>query len=193
MILQRPDEALSQDQLAVELDPLNPLIQAAHAVVLIDVGDWEAAFDYCEKALALDPQHFLANTVMETASYLLGRYDKAFASMKVFASNHLHQQDVMEDIEKIYNEKGFDSALEELVRQLELQAQHSFIDPMDMAYRYSLLNQYDKAMDLIERAFEIHYQSTPYIVTGMHRLGPLYDDPRYINIVEKMNLPLPVK
>ena len=77
MILQRPDEALSQGQRSVDLDPLNSLIQALFAVVLTDVDNWEAAFEYCKKSLALDPGSYFASNIMEVVAYHLERYDEA--------------------------------------------------------------------------------------------------------------------
>jgi hypothetical protein len=53
------------------------------------------------------------------------------------------------------------------------------------------VNQVDKAMDFIEKGFEMHEPSMPYIATNDH-FEPLYDNPRFIDILEKMSLPLPV-
>ncbi|MCP4314051.1 MAG: hypothetical protein GY790_22590, partial [Bacteroidetes bacterium] len=41
--LQRPGEALTQGQLAIELDPGNPLIQVWYSAILLGLGDYEAA------------------------------------------------------------------------------------------------------------------------------------------------------
>jgi tetratricopeptide (TPR) repeat protein len=187
MSLQRPDEALSQGQRAVDLDPLNSLIQALYAVVLTDVGNWEAAFEYCEKSLALDPGSFFASGIMEMVAYRLERYDESFEAAKTILPI---EDDVMEDIEKIFNEHGYYVALEEVVHQLELLAPNSFVHPFDMAIRYNMLNQYEKAMDWIETGFEIHDPNMPYIAVGIANFNELYDNPRFIAIMEKMNLPL---
>ncbi len=187
MILQRPDEALSQGRRAVNLDPLNSLIQALYAVVLADTGNWEAAFKYFEKALALDPGSFFASSGMEMAAYHVERYDEAFESLKIYLPL---EDDVMKDIEKIYIEQGYNMALEEAVRQMELLAQTNYVPPFDMAMRYYMLDQHEKAMEWIETGFAMHDPNAPYLAVGFANFDQLYDNPRFIAILEKMNLSL---
>ena len=43
-------------------------------------------------------------------------------------------------------------------------------------------------MDLLEKRYEIHHPSMPYIST---RWDQLKENPRYIALLKKMNLPLP--
>ena len=187
MHLQRPDEALSQGRRAVDLDPLNSLIQALYAVVLTDVGNWEAAFEYCKKALALDPENFFTSNIMEIVAYQLERYEESFEAQKIYLPL---DDNVMNDIEKIFNEQGFNVALEEVVRQMELLAQNNYVSPVDMAVRYNMLDQHEKAMNWLEKGFESHDPNMPYIAVGFANLNELYDNPRFIAILEKMNLPL---
>ena len=74
---------------------------------------------------------------------------------------------------------------------LEEYAENNPISPFDLAFRYIYANQPDKAMDCIEKGFEIHDPGMIYIATKMLNLDPLFKNPRFIAICEKMNLPLP--
>ncbi|MDF1574583.1 MAG: hypothetical protein P1P86_05270, partial [Bacteroidales bacterium] len=85
----------------------------------------------------------------------------------------------------------FVAAYEEALRQLEVLAQKGFTAPGEMAIRYMMVDQPDKAMDWIEKGFEVRDPVMPYITTQMFFLDPLFDNPRFIEIVQKMNLPLP--
>jgi hypothetical protein len=53
---------------------------------------------------------------------------------------------------------------------------------------YMEIKEYDKAMDWLEKGYEIHHPFTPYI--GMW-WDQLKNNPRYIELLKKMNLPLP--
>jgi TolB-like protein len=188
VFLQRTDEALVQGRLAVDLDPLNPLIQSLYAPVLSSAGDWEAAQVQLEKVLTVDPKDYFANNLMEVVAYHCDDYDKVFESVK----NYLPFEDnVMKDIERIFNEQGFVIAYEEMLRQMELMAQNNPGVIPDMAIRYGLVNQYDKAMDWIETLYQTHNPNMPYLVTGYVKLDSLYDNPRFITILGEMNLPIP--
>jgi hypothetical protein len=63
--------------------------------------------------------------------------------------------------------------------------------PVEMAIRYIMANKPDKAMDWIEKGYEIHDPGMPYISTHCFNADPLFENPRFIAIVKKMNLPLP--
>ena len=52
-------------------------------------------------------------------------------------------------------------------------------------------NQIDKAMDWIEKGFESHDPQMVYLTTPAQMFEPLFGDPRFIAICQKMNLPFP--
>ena len=193
MILQRSDEALSQAKLAVELDPLDPFILTLSAVVYNDAGDRKNALSHLDKALSIDPQHFFTFSIVELIAFQDGDYDRAFESGKFIMTNDFlsSEEDAIKEIERIYDEQGFFAAYEAITQQMEIMAQDEYINPMDLAIRYYWLNKYEKTMDWIEKGFDLHDQNMPYLTTGIYTLYSLYDNPRFIDIVEKMNLPLP--
>jgi len=193
MIQQRQEEALSQAQLAVELDPLDPLVLSLAAVVYNNAGDRKNALNYLDKALSIDPHHFFTINLVEQIAFQNGDYDKAFEAGKFMMTNDLlsSEKDAIKEIERIFSEQGFFAAYEAITKQMEIMAQNEYINPMEFAVRYSWLNHYEKAMDWIEKGFELRDQNMPYITTGIYKFDSLYDNPRFVDIVEKMNLPLP--
>ena len=77
------------------------------------------------------------------------------------------------------------------MKHLEKYAENNYIGFFDMAFRYIIANQPDKAMDWIEKGFESHDPLMTYITKSAQILEPLFGNPRFIAICEKMNLPLP--
>ncbi len=188
-ILQRPGEALTQGQLAIDLDPLNPLIQVWYSALLMCLDDCETALVYLEKVVTNDSEHVLAYGNIEGAAYRCKDYNKTFEAV-------IHilplEEDSLKEIEAIFDEHGFVAAYEEILRQSEVLAQKGyFLVPIEMAYRYVMVDQPDKAMDWVEKGYELHDQNMPYIATSIYNLDPLFDNPRFIKILQKMNLPLP--
>ena len=53
----RNDEAVLHCQIVLDLDPLNPMIQALSSLVWTTVGDYTEALKACEKALSIVPNH----------------------------------------------------------------------------------------------------------------------------------------
>jgi len=94
-------------------------------------------------------------------------------------------------IAKTAEEEGIEAAYSEIVNQLEILGPASLQGPFAMASRYLFLKQYDKVMETLEQGFEMHDSNMPYIASGYFNPEPLLNNPRFIAIMEKMNLPLP--
>jgi tetratricopeptide (TPR) repeat protein len=188
--LQRPDEALAQGQLAFDLDPINPMMKCQYGALLTGVGDCKTALALTEEVVAAYPEHYLANSLIENAAFCLRDYDRVFKTAKYLLPMPI-EEDAFKEIERIFYDQGFVSAYEEIVKQMEEFATNNPVSIIDMAVRHIMANQLDKAMDWIEKGFEIHDPQMVYITSGMYNLDPLFKNPRFIAIVEKMNLPLP--
>ena len=150
---------------------------------------------HLEKALSIDPQHYFTINLVEPIAVLAGDYSKAFEAV-LFMMRHLYLssgEDAIEDIKRIYNKEGFFPAYEAITRQLEMVAEDKYINPTELALRFYWLNNYEKAMEWLEKGYEQRDQNMPYITGGAFAFGSLFDDPRFIAILEKMNLPMPKK
>ena len=190
MILQKKEEALSMGQQALDLDPLNPLILGLYAVVLSYADQWEEARRHVEKAISLDPFNYFAHLILEPVSFQTGDIDGLLKSVRFCFT--LEDEAIL-SIEKISKEEGIEAAYQEFVTQLEILGESRFLLPAHMAYRYSHLHQYDKAMDHLELGFEVHDQNIPYMACGYAKLEALHTNPRYLALMEKLKLPMPVE
>ena len=197
-ILQRPNEALTQGQLALDLDPLNPLIQAMYAVLYQCLGDCETAMTYYEKVLANDPEHALVNENMIIVAFQCGEHKTGWEATKLnLIQKHIIEKDELNKIDEIFNSQGFIAAYEAMAHYLEGLAVSGYVYPINMidpgmlAYYFYMVNQDDKAIEWLEQGFEMHHPIMPYVFTGWLDFSRLRDNPRYIDIARKMNLPLP--
>jgi TolB-like protein len=186
--LQRPDEARIQGRLGINLDPLNPMIQLQYAAFLLAVGDFKASLAFGEKVTAGDPDHFLANNLIEMAAFQCGDRVKVMKAAKYTMPARTFAFD---EVERIFEKQGFVAGYKEILRHLEEIAKNSFVDPIELVIRYMMVDQPDKAMDWVEKGFEIHSPNMPYIPTYMYLCDPLFNNPRFIDVIHKMNLPLP--
>jgi len=183
--LQRSGESLTQGRLAIELDPLNPMVEVFYSAVLSSVEDWETALAYGEKVAAVDPGNLAANTSIELAAFRCGDYNKVMEAAKyVFAAKE--EEVDFKEVERIFGETGFGAAYEEILRQLEVLAQKGyFLAPVEMAYRYMMVDQPDKAMEWIEKGFEVRDPVMPYIATHTFLCEPLLTIPGSLKFFRK--------
>ncbi len=195
-VLQRHDEALPQAQLAIDLDPLNPVVQMFYSTAQLFINGCEADLTQIEKLLADDPNNLTANYILNIVSFQCGDYDKVIETEPHYlqlTGRRQFDEDAFKEIERIYNEQGFSAAYEKIVPLYEDLANNKIIGPMELAIVYTKGNQLDKVMDLIEKGYEIHDVTMPYIAIKAYCFDSLYDNPRFISILEKMNLSLPDK
>jgi serine/threonine protein kinase len=190
LILHRKDEALAQNELALSLDPLNPMMKLTNIGTLLQAGEYQASLSLAEEAVAEDPDNFNLNQMIEIAAYRLKQYDKVLRAVRHVLPFPL-EEDAYKDIERIYSESGIVTAYEKIVERLEKYAESQPVGFWDMAFRYLVADQPDKCMDWVEKGFEMHDPLMTYITTPAQYFDRLFGDPRFIAICEKMKLPLP--
>jgi serine/threonine protein kinase len=190
LIQHRKEEALAQLGLALSLDPLNPMMKLIHIGTLLQAGEYEAGLPLVEEALADDPDNFNLNQMIEIAAYRLKQYDKVIRAVRHALPFPL-EEEAYQDIERTYRESGIAKAYVKIVERLETYAESQPVGFHDIAFRYLVADQPDKAMDWVEKGFEIHDPLMTYITTPARYYDALFGDPRFIAICQKMNLPLP--
>jgi tetratricopeptide (TPR) repeat protein len=188
MILQKPDEAKQQAKLAIELDPLRPLILGLGGVVMAGTGDVESAITLYEKALSIDPDHRFSIYGLSGTYRQMGNYEKWFEFFKKIGWG---DDATLASLDSVFQEEGYLAAVEMTIQVDEEAAKERYVDFDILGYRYLELNNYDRAMDYYEKAYEIHHPNMPYIGGLVKGYEKLRDNPRYLALVEKMNLPLP--
>ncbi len=135
----------------------------------------------------------MANYFLNLVSFLCGDYDKVIETEPHYLElmGEQFDEEAFMEIKRIFNEQGFSSAYEKIVPLYEDLANKNILSAMELAIVYTKANQYDKVMDQIEKGYEIRDLVMPYIATKAYNFEPLYENPRFIEIIQKMNLPLP--
>ena len=185
MTLQRPDEALSQIQLAIDLDPLNTLIQSLYGGVLLDARDYELAITQAEKVLSAVPNHPIGLAVLSMAHFFNKDYEE---SIEAWITYFRLNEETKLAIQKTFNEQGFHAAIEEFIIELKKATGDSY--PMDIAQLYTVVNNYTKALEWYEKAYKNHDPNMPYLSTSFISFNNIKDNPGFIELLKKMNLPL---
>lgn len=190
LILHRKDEAMAQNKLALSLDPLNPWVKQINIGTMLQSGEYQASLDLAEADLADDPDNFNLNQMIEIAAHRLKQYDKALRAVRHVLPFSL-EDEAYEDIWRTYRESGIVKAYEKIVARLEKHAESQPVSFWDMAHRYLIADKPEKAMDWIEKGYEMHDPLMTYNTTPARYFDRLFGDPRFIAVCEKMKLPLP--
>ena len=185
-LLKRYDEAQFHSQMAFELDPMNPLILALSAMV-DEHGKIQQSLEKSKKALEIYPDHHFALLAYAEATHLNGDYKNSFeAELKTWAGL---DDEAREDMMAVFKDKGYEEAINTLLRYSEEYAKTNYIGYTEMAEYYYKVGNLEKTIECWLKAYEMHDPMMPYITLSIGGFDDIKDDPRIKSIVEEMNLP----
>jgi tetratricopeptide (TPR) repeat protein len=190
--LGRAEEALTHIELAVKLDPLSPVIHFAYGQVLGYYhrrwDDAEAAF---RTALEIEPSFAPALGNLTNVLGEKGMYDEVLAIVR---KAYAYDAELTKALEDGFNEAGHKGAARAVA---DLQADRygkpgKNVSALDIADLYRAADEYDLAIDWLEKAYEEHDLSLLYIGGSYSDPLPLRSNPRFQDLLRKMNLPVDV-
>ena len=196
MILRRSNEANQQANIGLELDPMKPLVLGLYGVVVCENNDdIQGAIQAFEKALSIDPNDWfsgvnLADAKMDDA-YKNGAYDKWIELWDEKVKAWPWKTEGRTAVLNAFHENGHLAAIEEMFRMNEIYGNDCYMSGGVKTERYIKLGNNDKAMECLEKDYEIRESFLPYISPRFTYYEQLKDNPRYVEILKKMNLPLP--
>src|SRR5437016_4207141 len=180
----RLDEAIAKDKKAIELDPLNSFFQSALAYYLYHARRYDDAMVQVRKTLELDPTSTLAHNLLGRC--LLGKGDTAgaiaeFQQGKINITGAWYQG----LLGYAYAISGDRPKAEQMLRELEAQAKHQYVNSSAFAAIYRGLGEKEKALDWLDVAYD-NQESACWLL----KVDPIYDgiryEPRFQALVQKV-------
>jgi len=185
----RTAEAIAEAKRAQEVDPLSLTINAVIGWMFFLARQYDQAIEQEKKTLEMDPNFALAHSFLGPAYEQKAMYKEALAEFQKAASGS-PEESLLSEIGHVYAVAGKRSEAREMLNKLkELSKQH-YLPPYQMALIHAALNEKDQAFALLENAYEdrfpwlIHLKVEP-------RLDPLRSDPRFEDLVRRVERPQP--
>ena len=189
MIMGHGEEALEHSKRAVELDPFNPLCHGWFAFVLYMQRRYEEAIAAAREALLIQPGFPVATNVLWLATHEVeGMEREAFEVAKSFARIVYDDARIDTALDEGYARAGYAEAMRRAAEALIARLPEVFCLPFDIASFYAAAGGKDKAVEWLEKGFEVRDPVMPYIgcYPGFDDLHP---DPRFQELLRKMRLP----
>jgi TolB-like protein/Tfp pilus assembly protein PilF len=185
--LGRKDEAMAHAEKALELDPLNSLFMGIYGNSLSLLGRWDEAAIQARNALKTSPNDPVGHSILMEVFHIKGQYEEAFTEAKAFFTA-MGQEPFVEVLEQGYERGGYTGAMKSAAETLAAFSQQAFISPWFIAFIYAASGDKDKTSEWLEKAYEIKDPNMPYI--GGHGIiyNLLRDDPRFKDLLRRMNL-----
>jgi serine/threonine-protein kinase len=181
----RFDEAITLVRRAQELDPLAHRVDLA--TTFLRAGRYQEALDEALRCVEFDPNYARGLSTLGWAHLKNGMVEQGLEELERAAAlaktNNLFQA----QLGQAYAMFSRTTEAREVLRQLELRSQQSFVSPYHLAYVYTGLGEADLALDLLERAYHERVGSV-YNLKGSFLFRSLHSHPRFKALLGKMNL-----
>lgn len=183
----RLPEAISERQVARDLDPTAPLMNSALGEAYYQARDYERAIQSYQKALNLDPGYSIA----------LINLGRAYEQKKMYPQANVIFHQMLEaapDEPAIVALAGHDYALsgnrkeaEQLLSRLETDAGTRYVPALYFAMIYTGLGDKDQAFRWLDKAYE---ENCEYLITLPTEpfADPLRQDPRFPAFLKRLGL-----
>jgi TolB-like protein/Tfp pilus assembly protein PilF len=181
----RFEEARAQMQHGLELDPLNSMYQSYLGIAFLRARRYDEAIAQFQKGLALDPDFGDALSSLRSCYHQKGMYQEALETLrKLYATRG--DLDLLEALNRGNEEGGYKEAMRQAAEALAARSNRAY--SMGIATLYTFAGEKDRALDWLEIAFQERMQDLVYL-NVYPKWDPLRDDPRFQDLLRKMNLP----
>jgi TolB-like protein len=185
-------ESMAEAQRAQELDPLSPEIVSELGSVHLLARRYDESIAQFQKALDLNPNLPVVRALLAWAYAMKRMYPQALAEYDkipdqdkaVAAENQL----VASGLGWVYAVSRRRADALKIAQQFRDLSSHAYVDFYFLAGIYAGLADKDEAFRLLEKGYEQHSASMPYL-TGDPFWHEMRSDPRYADLLRRIGLP----
>ncbi|SMP16244.1 Adenylate cyclase, class 3 [Muriicola jejuensis] len=185
-ITNRLEEAVSEAEISIQLDPFNELIRSLYGMILNYARKYRNAEAILLDILKDKKNHPVAYSTLRSVYFNLGEYEKSY---EMFKRSYLEKGETRsaEALEKGYKEGGYRKALSSVAEFKIDNPDGNYHTPWQIATLYTRAGIRDKAMTFLKKAYEIRDPNMPYL--GVDPIfDALKDEPEFRTLLDKMNL-----
>jgi tetratricopeptide (TPR) repeat protein len=191
LITDRAEEAIREDRIAIELDPLSLIAQWNAIWALRVSGRYDEALAQARRAAALDSSATLLYAMMVHIHEVRDDYEAALDLLDKYLPEADGGKAAAARLREAYRARGARGYWETSIAALEAREAGPTSEPeIALAAMYCRIGQKAKALGLLERAYARH--SSDMLFIGLDpALRVLADEPRYRTLLRRIGLPEP--
>ncbi|MEQ1642500.1 MAG: tetratricopeptide repeat protein [Pyrinomonadaceae bacterium] len=183
----RTNEAAPLITRAHEIDPLSSAISGDVAAIYLIQNNHQAAIETCLKVIELDPTFSNAYQYLALAYLKQGRNNEAISNLEKAVELSSRAGETLRYLGYAYSVTGKRSQANAILKELEEKYVRKEANGRDVAGVYAGLGDEDKAFEWLEKDFQSREELAP--IRWQIPFEPLRDDPRYKDLLKRMNLP----
>ncbi len=176
----RPEEEMAETQKALSLDPLSLMINVQVGLALMQLERVDEAIEQFQRTLELDPNFLSGHWELLNAYWRKGMFEEAIVAAENYASLRGSVWSPLPILLREINSGGKVEAIKTLENWTEL-------GPFKRAMFYTFLGETDLAIKWLNLSVD-ERESLVTFMKASYFLDPLRDDPRFHDLLRRMNL-----
>jgi TolB-like protein/Tfp pilus assembly protein PilF len=186
-IQQRHEEAVSEAKLAREFDPLSRIVSAGVGIRWYYAGRYPEAASELQKTLDIEPNFPGAHEYLGRVFLEQGMLEPAIEEFEKATALAERRATFVMNLAHAYALKGQTDDALKLLRELT-EATEGYVSSFPVAVVHVGLGGKDQAFEWLEKAYEERSSWLAYLKIDP-RLAPLHSDPRFQDLLRRMNFP----
>ena len=184
----RFDDAIVQIERARRVDPISISPVGIDLGYLHSLnGDLESAAKAWQEALEMAPEDYRTHRHLGNHLCRTGSLERGLEELERALSTVPEEERILADLGYCHALAGNDEKAREYLRKIEANAEDRYVDPVHPALVHLGLGETDRAIELLQRAYEIHSPVLGEVPTDP-RYAPISSDPRFAGLVRGMGL-----
>ena len=184
----RTKEALAETEKALEIEPLDPNMVANLGRLYLYDGQRERGLEQTRRAYEADPSFVIARLLYGMTLNATGGYADAIALAEKYLQSDPNNQQMLMVAGYAYSRSGRRSDAERVIEKFREISGTQYVIPSFVAVVLGGMGEKDRAFAELEKSIEQH--DSWFRWSKVEPLfDPLRDDPRFKDLVKRMNLP----
>ncbi|PYO96715.1 MAG: hypothetical protein DMD60_09310 [Gemmatimonadetes bacterium] len=188
----RDAEGIAEAARAVEMEPLAAYPRSMFALALSGARRHGDAVEEARRAAGLDPDAYFSQIILAATYHGAGRLADALAVYeRALAISGRHPWGAAGQA-VVYADSGRPDEARAIREELVRRSQREYVQPTTLAMLSAAVGARDEALALLHRACDEHDPFLIFTLYGVPTTARLRDDPRFVEIRERMGLPSPL-
>jgi len=181
----RFEEAIAEEKRGLELDPLSLIANFDMGEALYYGRQYDKAIEQLQKTLDLDPNYVPAHYFIGDAYLQKSMYKEGIASFGKALAISPDNTQALSMLGYGYAVAGKKAEAQKVLDELEEISKRRYVPAARLARIFVGLGEKDKAFESLEKAYQ---ERTNFSVKANPVYDPLHSDPRFADLVRRMNL-----
>jgi TolB-like protein/DNA-binding winged helix-turn-helix (wHTH) protein/tetratricopeptide (TPR) repeat protein len=181
-------DAVVEIRKAEELDPFSVIVRTDVGWILYNARRYDEAIQQLAKTLDLDPHFASAHWTLGLAYDAKRMSQEAIAEFQKSVDLSGGRPVCLAALGHAYAVAGMRDKALRILDGLESQAKYRYVLPDGPAYIYAALGDHDRALKWLEQAY-VQHTDVMTLLKVEPRLDPLRSDPRFLELVRRINFP----